>query len=375
MPQGELFWNPYRMVPIRGEVPRRRPLTEERFTGYSGLFVCTLKNLTSLFVGRDADSSLQSLKFMKRNGRCVIPGSSLKGVFRSLAELIGGGCFVSNTTGKGDRYPNLNNAFKACGNYRSLCVTCRMFGMMGRGQGTKMHKGKISIGDALICDEEIRLLPFDILLMNHGTRHTAFYETPTTNQFDLLSRKMYFHQPRMKEQVPSILENIRQLMRDGIQTIEALAPNHRFRFEVRFSNLEHDELKLLIYSLVLEEEVRVSIAENGITLRGPLRHKIGMAKPLGLGSCEISIDSLLYFPEAKTRFGSLEFPETTVYGADSLTREIEKLTAGFVKDTSPTMEHLRKMMVWDESDPRHFHYPDYHWFKTPNNAAVKLKPV
>jgi len=375
MPQGESFWNPYRMVPVRSQVVRKKPVTEERFSGQSGVITCSLKNLTSLFVGRGSDSSLLSLTFIKRNGRFAIPGSSLKGMLRSVAELVGGGCLVSNSSGKGDRYPNLDDSYKACGNNRSLCITCRMFGMMGRGRGARVHKGKISIGDALITDDDVRTLSFEVLLMNHGTRHNAFYETPTTGKFDLLSRKMYFHQPRMKEEIPSIPETIRTLMKNDIQTIRAIAPGHEFKFDVSFSNLEPDELQLLVYTLALEEDTKVNLEDGQCPLRGPLRHKIGMAKPLGLGSCQISIERLSILPPPKTRFASLKSLESTVYEGESLARELAKLTEPLAGDTSPTMQHLRKIMIWDERDSRNFRYPDWHWFKTPGNASIKLKRI
>ncbi len=376
MPQGETFWNPYRMIPVRNRVERKAPVTDEKFTGRSGSISCSLQNLTSIFVGRGNDSSLQSLRFIKRDGRYVIPGSSLKGMLRSLAEIVGGGCLVTSPSGPGDRYQILDDSYKACGNYRSLCITCRMFGMMARGQGARMHKGKISISDALIREKDVRVIPFEILLMNHGTRHRVFYENPETDGFDCLCRKMYFHQPLGKEQVPVIPQAARAAMRDGgIQKIEALTPEHNFRFDVQFTNLELDELKLLVYSLVLEDDIQVTIGNNGPVLNGPMRHKIGMAKPLGLGSCRIFIDRLVYLPDAAVRFSSLTTSEAVTFEGRDLVDEVERLTDGIVRDESPTMQHLRKMMIWNETDTRNFHYPDYTWFRNPENAAIRLKNI
>jgi hypothetical protein len=39
------------------------------------------------------------------------------------------------------------------------------------------------------------------------------------------------------------------------------------------------------------------------------------------------------------------------------------------------MVALRKMMVWDESDSRHFRYPTYHEFKSPNMLETALKRI
>src|SRR5271157_3827193 len=96
MPQDEAYWNPYRMVPLRERVVREMPTTDEKFVGLSGTLCCTLENLTSLFIG--GNQYVQNM-FVTRSGRPVIPGSSLKGMARSLAEIVGGGCSVTNHDG------------------------------------------------------------------------------------------------------------------------------------------------------------------------------------------------------------------------------------------------------------------------------------
>ena len=51
----------------------------------------------------------------------------------------------------------------------------------------------------------------------------------------------------------------------------------RFKFDVRFEDLQPEELGALLWSL---------------TLGGEAVHKVGMGKPLGLGSAEIKVDAL-----------------------------------------------------------------------------------
>lgn len=366
MPQGETFWNPYRMVPVREEIKRRKPATHERFTGRSGVLSCSLENLTLLFVGGDQDYKEQ---FLKRDGRCVIPGSSLKGAIRSLAEAAGGGCYVIPP--KGVNLPK--NGHNPCDKAHALCITCRMFGMMERSKNARVHMGQVSFGDALMKEGEApRTDSFEVVLMNHGARHRSFYENPLTGKLDGLCRKFYFHQPRTRETVPPIPDKVRASMNE-IARIQALLPGHHFSFEVQFSNLEKDELALLLYALSLEEEVEVQAGDQKLT--GPLRHRFGMGKPLGMGTCRVVVDRLVLLQDPKARFSTLQPPQPKILEGTSLKDEIEELTRAYREDRSPAMEHLRKLLVWDESDPRAFEYPSYSWFKNTENSGKPLKRI
>ncbi len=356
MPQGEDFWNPYRMIPVRKNIDRKPPFTDEKFKGKSGIISCSLENLTPLFIGGNKEN------FLKRNGKCVIPGSSLKGMFRSMAEIVGGGCMVTNP--KGD--------YAACNKAHSLCIACRIFGMMERGRNARVHKGNVSIGDALPGEDKPETIRFQVLLSSCGTRHEPFYRSQDTGKLDGKSRKFFFHQPKRTGSVPNVPDNLRS----RAWYINALTPGKCFDFEVQFSNLSKEELELLIYVLALEDNVNVMIEEHQrVSLQGPLRHKIGNAKPLGLGSCHIKINKLVCFADSKDRFASLGDVKDKVFEGDELKREITAQTERFVNDKSETMQQLRKMMVWDENDTRIFRYPDYFWFKNPVNSQKVLKRI
>jgi len=360
MPQNETFWNPYRMIPIREEIERKPPSTDEKFKGKSGLISCSLTNLTPLFIGGNRDFKEN---FLTRNGKCVIPGSSLKGMLRSLAEIVGGGCFVV-----ADPKVRHDPRYKACDKANSLCIACRMFGMM---ELARVHRGNVSIGDALVREENPEIKVHDILLSSCGTRHEPFYRSPQTGKLDGKSRKLYFHQPKRTDSVPNIPDNLRS----RAWKIRAMRPGHQFNFEVQFSNLEPEELSLLIYVLALEENVHATVEEEKIRLNGPLRHKIGNAKPLGMGSCHVTIEKLVYLADPKERFASLQAVKDKIYEGDALKNEISGMIRGVAQDTSPTMQQLRKMMVWDENDSRNFAYPDYHWFKNPANSRKPLRVI
>ena len=361
MPKDETFWNPYRLIPVRDTVSKKRPLTDEKFKANSGRIYCTIENLTPLFIGGNRNNPQQ---FLTSNRKYIIPGSSLKGMLRSLAEIIGGGCSVTDSNGR------FNKRYAACNNGHSLCVTCCMFGMMEGGKGAKVHKGNVCISDALIIEEKPETKLFDVQLFNHATKHEPFYRTPQTGRLDGKSRKFYFHQPKGKN---SALEptNIKKV----VDKKNAILPGCQFEFEIDFFNLEKSELELLVYILALEENVEVVIEDGEIPLKGPMRHKLGYAKPLGLGSCRIDLNKIEYFAAPAERFSSLGHTENTVYERDVLKTLIKTLTHRFVSDTSVTMQQLRKMMVWDENDPRDFAYPKNHWFDDAFNSGKALKQI
>lgn len=368
MPQDESFWNPYRLIPVKEDVRRVAPVTDEKFTGTSGYISCSLVNLTPLFVGKNRYNSQQFLtRKTTRGERYVIPGSSLKGMLRSLAEIVGGGCFVTGFQGqKTDSY-----IYGPCHKANNLCITCRMFGMMERGKNARVHRGNVSVSDALIREEKPEIQKFQLLLSNCGVRHEPFYRSPHTGTCDGKSRKLYFHQPQRIGSVPNVPENLKPRAWD----VNALLPSHHFCFDVQFSNLSAEELNLLLYVLVLEESVKATVEGAGFTLKGPLRHKIGTAKPLGMGSCHMSINRLTYLAGPRERFSSLLSSGEKHLEGEALKAEISKRIRSHVDDKSITMETFRKIMVWDENDARNFRYPDYKWFKDPETSQKPLKRI
>lgn len=346
MPQGEAWWNPYRMVPVRPQAPTRTPpQTHERFSGLSGRLSCRLENLTPLLVGRDG----QPRRFIERDRRPVIPGTSLKGAIRSLAEIVGNGCAV---LGKVDE------AHAPCSPDQGLCITCRLFGAL---RGGKVHAGQVSFGDGRL-DPDVRppVLPtYQVVLGSPKPKHTAFYRTNSL-------RKAYFHQPR---RVAEPLQAPSKVPATQISTLEPLPAGFVFGFEVDFFNLTEPELGLLVYAIGLEDHVEVDLAD-GTRLVGPLRHKIGMGKPLGMGSVAIAIERATLIDRA-ARYRGLG--GTTTLEAEELATWVARLTAPHRDDRSETMQALRKMLVWDPSDDRSFRYPTNAWFK--DHSQVPLKPI
>lgn len=88
--------NPYNFVP--GDKPvKKHPQspTLSRFEGLSGQIECLLTTETPLMIAgeRDESSEPKKLDFFKINGKLAIPGTSLKGMVRSVLEAVTNACF------------------------------------------------------------------------------------------------------------------------------------------------------------------------------------------------------------------------------------------------------------------------------------------
>jgi hypothetical protein len=357
MPKGESWWNPYRFVPVRGQVERRAPNTDEKFQGQTGSLECSLNNISLLFIG---GGSQGQDRFISRQNRPFIPGSSLKGMLRSLAEIVGGGCFVAPSD-------------HSCTDARNLCVACRMFGMLHRGD---VHKGQVSISDGELQDERPQWRQVSILQGQPKKEHRSFYKHPLTGEWAQNMMKMYFHQPQRTRDVLPVPGPLQQ----RAVSKQMLAPGHTFTFKVHFENLEDEELDLLLYILALEEQVSVTLRPDElepITLQGPMLHKLGNAKGQGPGSCRIAVQEMHLLPLAAQRFSSLDRSGWKSWKGVELRTEISNRTQKYKQgeEATETMQFLRKMMVWDEKDARTFRYPEYSWFKSEMNKYTELKSI
>ncbi len=90
--------NPYQFVPhdkscskLKAEAP-----SLATFSGFSGYLICEIKTLTPLFIGgkRNEGENPQKIDFFEINGKPAIPGSSIRGMLRSVLEAATGSCFA-----------------------------------------------------------------------------------------------------------------------------------------------------------------------------------------------------------------------------------------------------------------------------------------
>jgi len=157
---------------------------------------------------------------------------------------------------------------------RGLCPACHLF-------GTTYYKGRVRFGFAWLSnvDETPKwYMGPDPCDANKGQPMTIpLLERPRPtwsipgNSFDIPGRKFYVHHPYSVDSIDG------ETQTPNNRTIEPLSEGNEFVFDVDFENLRDWELGLLLYSLELEDS---------------LAHKLGMGKPHGLGTVQISIQGI-----------------------------------------------------------------------------------
>ena len=343
--------NPYDFVPIDWDKPPiRKPASpHDRFSGTSGKIEGTITAETPIFIFDSPKRMHGAESFITNHqGQHIIPGSSLKGLFRSLVETVGNGCFLFFDGKYEDKDINdvidytteLPEDFKKC-ETADLCIACRMFGAMH--SSDMLSLGHVSFNDAVevsICEHEA---VYTIALMGPKPRHEAFYLAPEW----ITGRKYYFHQPRGLPAAP-------QTKTDYNEHIIPVDTGSQFAFSLQFTNLETLELQSLLYTLVLEQD---------------MRHKIGYAKPAGFGSVHFDVKKLTLIDYVNRYTANQGITE---YEGEGLKTYLLEQTQLFTDDTtSPTLNALRRIWRWDPNDTTSYRYPSQDWFDKNSNAPIR----
>lgn len=367
MPQGETFWNPYRWVPVSSDPINYAPPAYRHCWQYNaGWLECTLTALTPLLIG-DGQNQGQFIK-SQRTGKPYIPGTSLKGMLRSLAELVGNAC-IPFPKGNADQAHSLSCASPSKGANWQLDVTARIFGYLS---GRQVFAGLVRISDAHPVDTNLQRMKATNVVVGQPKpqSHRVFYPEGKN------ARKFYHHHvgaPRLVA-APERTTQTRPAL--------PLPPGTRFRFRVDFENLRDEELALLLYCLVLEDEVTVTLSPAALgpnyhepkTFSGPMRHKLGACKPQGGGSVHIQVAMMQLYPDPRSRYRGLSGLQQQWTG-EALQQEIQQRTAPFRQRSDTTMQHLRAMLVYSPDDPRRdFRYPSRQWFAD-DTQGTPLKPT
>ncbi len=342
--------NPYDFVPTdfsRNPV-RCSPILHGKFQGISGKLEGQIIAETPVFV-----KSGNSEQFIRNKaGNCVIPGTSLKGLFRSITETVANGCFCGKfdksyrdrQRGRIDHSKKLPFSYHACTDATNLCIGCRIFGMLGKG---KVFAGKVSFQDAVCSNPVSHPVVNTVDLMGPKPHHTAFYLDSGGNS--IAGRKFYFHHPQGI--------NTKDKKTPYNQRINPLNTGSQFSFSADFTNLDNDEWQALLYAIVLEPE---------------MRHKVGYAKPSGLGSVKIGITRIRLVDYA-VRYTSPN-RGITDYAGQSLTNYIAGQIQPFTGNTSQTLNELRRIWRWDANGTTEYRYPTTDWFRNNSQAPVSQTP-
>ncbi len=351
--------NPYDFVQLAQAAPRVSVLSRghDHFVGLSGSITCRLTAETHLFVpgyrAGAAGRSLQheSLRFCRDGQVPIIPGTSLKGVLRNVAEAVSGSCFIYDNLSyeRNTVQYDLKGNFTHCNDTRALCPACRMFGLLN---GRSVFSGLVTIGDARASGafqgENLTLG----VLSAPKPRHRPFYGQVGRPR-QLRGRKFYHH--HLPDHV------ITRMQRDGQnKTVEAARPTTTFTFTVTYTNLTEPELALLLYALALEPD---------------MRHKVGMGKPVGLGSAHIEIIQWQRLDRA-ARYRSLGGGWGAVLEGESLVQAVGDHIArhGATMLQAGPLADLRRIWHWPPDPAVMIRYPDQAWFTANSTAPLEQAP-
>ena len=361
--------NPYDFVPIvEDKQPQRsKPAGHDKISirDKSGLIECTITTLKPIFIPRPMDEEERKKRksrdhneyiFNTVNGVPVIPGSSIKGVIRSVAEAAANSCvskfkgrYTYNHFGRWiDVCYNVPNGFEECQYIEELCITCRLFGFQSSAGSS--FQGKVNISDAKARSGYKNLDRITLTeLLGPKPHHTAFYAFPHGSN-RIAGRKFYFHHKQdapilRSKKEPSHLNSTVNPIEDAV-----------FDFNVSFTNLTDDEYALLLYSLFLEDGVC---------------HKIGYGKPAGLGSVKIEPLKLTLF-NIENRYKKFTAESREEKSGDDITAQ----TNIYREDKSANLQALRRIWKWSEEggayDIRYPTHKDGDWFsKNPNDPISK----
>lgn len=352
--------NPYDFVRIDWDKPpeRHKPNWHHRLFNqegaplYSGQLELTIYLETPCFIAdpntRSDDPKRPGTFYRNAHGRYTIPGSSLKGLLRSLAETLGNGCltlfdgeYESHRVHYRDKLPA---SFQHCTNINELCITCRTFGAWNR---NTIFLGKINISDAQADPDKVyEYKPiYTKPLMTPHPHHDSFYLDQERQH--IAGRKFFFHHsPDLEPLTASGFSYMGG--KPSNRYIRPLDRETQFHFRIDFTNLESDEFAALLLATTLEED---------------MRHKIGYGKPLGLGSIQIMPTKLTIIDYA-SRYSGQGNNGKTVYNDNDAWSAIYDYTNAFIQTprVQTTLDDLRYIWAWPPDKTVSYAYPDKSWF-------------
>jgi hypothetical protein len=251
---------PYGFVPLPDHVDRTEPAGHHMFRPglLHGFIEGELIAQTPIHVGSGGielgatqrplyKAFLLTAAIPDQPARPVIPGSSLKGVVRSVVEAITRSCLRVQTRERELRgmFPRDFAPCDAKDRTARLCPACRLFGAMG-------YQGQIRFADGLLRNGKTTIL--DTPALFPPRTGASVYRDHRGN---VRGRKFYFHGQPASGKVP----------------LQVCVPGSVFRLRVDFSNLSEAELGLLLIGLGQGDS--------------PMDLKLGGAKPVCCGSMEV----------------------------------------------------------------------------------------
>lgn len=295
----------------------------------------------------------------------------------------------------------LDPFFQPSSDSEQLCLASRLFGFVRDGQlhpqreqDKSSYAGRVYFSDAEFAGEQVKYASNVTLEILSSPKPTScefylanqtdpsqvwVYGTPAYHRhyddpaMSLRGRKFYWHQKDIGQYRWQDREEVKERNSQN-STVRLLAADNEFKFTVRFENLEAHELGMLLWSLALEDG---------------LEHKIGMGKPIGLGSVNISIEELRLI-DRNCRYQQLFLPKSGSFQTGSNVapdwngeyvskfKEWMQEVFGRKFDELENVSDLRVILNYPANSQRTTHYPllpgtnskSFEWFRENRRPEV-----
>lgn len=331
---GTLLRNkPYTFVPLlpvrpedRRDTVSHNSIDRRRLTGQ---LVLSLEVVTPLHIGSGSFRLINgqvARAFLRRGETPVIPGSSLKGAVRSLAEATSRSC-LSQPPGR--HCSRLKDALPPgshvhCDEHNA-CIACRIFGFVNDRRG---YRGRVFFSEFVPGDKielKVRGLPAleqpfkDYPKGNHGCGNERLYycrfhaAVPCKGPEhcpDCTKEQWLGWRDKIKGQLPPPAFRGRKFYLQGEpaggnQPHEVAMSGSLFRGEVTFQNLDREELAPLCFALGLDGEIRL---------------RLGYGKPAYMGTVRTRLTEVKWYTRERFAFRAPEIDPVALardYGRDA----------------------------------------------------------
>lgn len=234
---------PYSFIPLLGKKSYR--VNKEEL--YRGRMKLRIKTLTPLYVCRaevwQLNNNTLRKSFYKVNGEYLIPGSSYKGVARSMAECVSHSCIKTIQKKYMIKEESVSNN-------KCECIVCKTFGKM-------QYKSKVVFRDFKLENKEDKVYSERVPKLKNPNPEINEYKE--NGKFKGV--KLYHH-------------GINEIIERGSIPVEAIKPNSYFIGEVLFDGIDIKQLELLCFCCGLEDNIQL---------------KLGYNKPGYFGSCDVEV--------------------------------------------------------------------------------------
>ncbi|AVP55247.1 hypothetical protein C3B72_08850 [Clostridium tetani] len=232
---------PYSFISLLGK--RNYKVNDKHL--YRGKIKLRITTLTPLYICKsdvwEKCSGILRKKFYKVNDKYLIPGSSLKGVVRTIAESVSYSCISTRQNKYMIKEFSTNNS-------KCNCIVCKTFGRM-------FYKSKVFFND------------FELKRGNTFTKYIPKLMVPHPE-------KEYYKEDGFYKGIKFYYHGMDKIIEKGSIPVEAIKPSSYFEGEIIFKELDLEQLKLLCFSMGLD---------------GSIQPKIGYNKPGYFGSCDIQV--------------------------------------------------------------------------------------